>query len=223
MPDLYLSQLTLNPRSRAVQGDLADCHALHQRVMMGFPTTDPSPRATLGILYRLDLDARTGIPCLLVQAHVAPDWTPLQHTEYLATAPLIKSIGETYAAIRTGTRLRFRLQANPTKRVGTGQPGAGKRVELQREPDQMEWLARQGATHGFRVLDARVRGAIGVNGKIHGWQRGEVGAARRLTVGTATFDGALEVIDGMAFLAALRGGIGPAKAYGCGLLSIAPS
>jgi len=36
------------------------------------------------------------------------------------------------------------------------------------------------------------------------------------------FDGSLTVSDESAFIALLRSGIGPAKAFGCGLLSVAP-
>jgi hypothetical protein len=37
MTMLYLSRLTLNPRQSVVQRDLADCYAMHQRILSGFP------------------------------------------------------------------------------------------------------------------------------------------------------------------------------------------
>ena len=43
-----------------------------------------------------------------------------------------------------------------------------------------------------------------------------------VTLRIAGFDGILEVTDAEAFRAALRQGIGPARAYGCGLLTVAP-
>ncbi len=45
----------------------------------------------------------------------------------------------------------------------------------------------------------------------------------RLTFASVLFDGDLVVLDKMLFLEALSGGIGTGKAYGFGLLSIAPA
>jgi CRISPR system Cascade subunit CasE len=39
---------------------------------------------------------------------------------------------------------------------------------------------------------------------------------------TATFEGLLQVTDVQLLAERLLGGIGPAKAYGCGLLTLAP-
>jgi CRISPR system Cascade subunit CasE len=51
--------------------------------------------------------------------------------------------------------------------------------------------------------------------------RGRRGDAT-ITLAGARFDGLLQVVDPTLFRAALATGIGPAKAYGFGLLSIAP-
>lgn len=44
----------------------------------------------------------------------------------------------------------------------------------------------------------------------------------RVTIHTATFEGRLEITDTERFTTTLLSGIGPAKAYGCGLLTLAP-
>jgi CRISPR system Cascade subunit CasE len=44
----------------------------------------------------------------------------------------------------------------------------------------------------------------------------------RVTFHSATFEGRLRVTDATAFSARLLDGIGPSKAYGCGLLTLAP-
>jgi CRISPR-associated protein Cas6/Cse3/CasE subtype I-E len=46
--------------------------------------------------------------------------------------------------------------------------------------------------------------------------------SHKLTLNIVQFDGYLQVIDPDKLLTALRQGIGPAKAFGCGLLSLAP-
>ncbi|MEW6230192.1 MAG: type I-E CRISPR-associated protein Cas6/Cse3/CasE, partial [Bacillota bacterium] len=61
----------------------------------------------------------------------------------------------------------------------------------------------------------------------HGWHpgRGEPGAHRRspLTFAAVEFEGHLTVLDPERFRETLRRGVGPGKAYGFGLLSIAPA
>ncbi|MEV7682334.1 type I-E CRISPR-associated protein Cas6/Cse3/CasE [Streptomyces sp. NPDC088341] len=48
------------------------------------------------------------------------------------------------------------------------------------------------------------------------------GKGHRVTFHSATFEGRLRVTDPTAFTARLLEGIGPSKAYGCGLLTLAP-
>ncbi|QNJ41027.1 type I-E CRISPR-associated protein Cas6/Cse3/CasE [Streptomyces buecherae] len=54
----------------------------------------------------------------------------------------------------------------------------------------------------------------------HSFLKGGQGA--HVTFHSATFEGHLRVTDPEALTARLLGGIGPAKAYGCGLLTLAP-
>ena len=51
----------------------------------------------------------------------------------------------------------------------------------------------------------------------------ESSAGHRLTFASVLFEGVLEVTDAERFRQALEQGIGSAKAYGFGLLSIAPA
>lgn len=48
------------------------------------------------------------------------------------------------------------------------------------------------------------------------------GKGPRVTIQSATFEGRLQVTDPAAFVTRLLEGIGPSKAYGCGLLTLAP-
>lgn len=218
-----LTRLRLNPRSRAVRRDLADCHHMHRTVMGAFPTDHPGqPRAALQVLYRYDLDQR-GRPTLLLQSAICPEWTHLP-ANYLAADPASKSVDEAYAAILAGTELTFRLRANATKRVAAhADPLHGKRVELQTYEEQVAWLGRKAEHAGFGLLHVRtVPGVPDVravqSGKQHGRRRGA-----RLTLAPTIFEGRLRVTDPDRFRDALMNGIGSGKAYGFGLLSIAPA
>lgn len=237
MPDLYLSRLILNPRNREVQKDLANCHRLHQRIMTGFPTVaSASPRAELGVLYRPETDARSGIVSVLVQSLRVPDWSLLRQGEgnqpYLLPLPglenpAVKLISPAIASLRVHDQLRFRLRANPTKRLTTRRPEPredpllGKRVALLKEEDQRAWLHRHAERAGFAVLDVQVRPDRAFGATQTGAQPLAAGG-RRLAFGAVVFDGRLQITDPDAFRQALCHGIGSGKAYGFGLLSLAP-
>jgi CRISPR system Cascade subunit CasE len=242
---MYLSRLILNPRSRAVRGDLANCQVLHRTVMSAFPDLpDAEARARLGVLYRLDADPRTGRITLLVQSREAPDWSRLAPDYLLETGgeppnPACKPLADSYEAIQMGQSLRFRLRANPTRRlarVGPGDRGrVGQRVDLRSEEDQIVWLRRKGEQGGFEVLDVKtdrptVDGLATANvrtvdePKVVGRRRtAEAAGGSALTFGSVLFDGLLRVADAERFRLTLHQGIGSGKAYGFGLLSIAPT
>ena len=130
-------------------------------------------------------------------------------------------------ALRKGQVLRFRLRANPTKKIDTksgpdGQRRNGRRVDLRTEPQQIEWLSRRAGGSGFRLVplgpgsDApAVR--VGASERLRGRT-----ASRLVTVAGVLFEGLLEVTDPDKLRLAIREGIGPGKAFGCGLLSLAP-
>lgn len=250
---MYLSRLVLDPRSRDVRRDLADCHALHQRLLSVFPPLPAAAggvRERLGVLYRVEPPDRGGAPVVLVQSRAAPDWSRLPAGYLLplwpgGVNPACKEVGTYYAALRPGAHLTFRLRANPTKKIDTrsgpdGQRRNGRRVELWREAEQRAWLARKAAAAGFEVLTVQARPGlpdlqgghpvpsppapavqIGATAKVTGWRAGPAGRTR-LTFGAVLFEGELRVVDAARFRQALAEGIGSGKAYGFGLLSVAP-
>ena len=235
---MYLSRLVLNPRSRAVRNDLGDCHNLHRTILSAFPQAQKDQggaRAEFGLLYRADTEVRSGRITLLVQSSAEPNWSRLPK-DYLIDDfdefdnPAVKRVDESYGALGNGIRLRFRLRANPTKRlplliknrVGKER---GKRVEIFGEENQLEWLARKASEHGFRLLAARVNPnvvnvRVNPEGKAIGW-RNRSGPPMKF--GSALFEGELEIIDAEVFKRTLAEGIGSGKAYGFGLLSVAPA
>ena len=229
---LYLSRLRLQPRHRDVQKDLSNCHALHSRILSAFPLlpTPSSPRAEMGVLYRLEEAGR--FPTVIVQSRLEPDWSRLPEG-YLASPAECKRVDDKYSRINQGDRFIFRLRANPTRRIARGnteqaERWRGKRVELQREEDQIDWLIRKGDQHGFKLLSITVRQQavpnlrVLPNNKTHGWRQ-DAGGNRKLTFGSVQFEGVLEVTNRESFMQALEQGIGSGKAFGFGLLSIAPA
>ena len=229
---MYLSRLAINPRSREVQQDLADVHQMHRTVMSAFPHIEAKgdARAGLSILYRLETSERSGQVVLLVQSRACPDWTHLTRG-YLADSggavenPATKDVSGALQTLREGQVLRFRLRANPTRKIETkstpdGQRRNGRRVDLRTEQLQLEWLARRAEQAGFALVPALPDGdvpavRVGAMEKV-------TGRRRRISLATVLFDGLLEVTDPGLFRQAIAAGIGPGKAFGCGLMSIAP-
>src|SRR5262249_1905843 len=123
-------------------------------------------------------------------------------------------------AMQAGQRLRFRLHANPTvrkweyrqERKGRTE---GKRIGLYTEEMQRAWLAGKAQKGGFEVIDMRVTD----HGKVTGRKVGENGTFR-LEHLAVTFDGMLRVTDPNIFTRSIEEGIGSAKGFGFGLLSV---
>jgi CRISPR system Cascade subunit CasE len=233
--ELYLSRIILNPTSKAVMHDLGSPRELHKTLSGCFPKIDgqdgkPSherktPRNVYDLLHRLDQKGESAV--LYIQSNTRPDWHRLSPGYAIRYDD--KKIDHLYTAIKNGDRLQFRLAANPTKRAGKSDDGKERfrdpkkrrRIDIRTEEGRIKWLARKGEECGFRLAQARISDDVVAT---------EVSTERgssfkhdngRVTLGSAVFTGVLEVTDADAFRNALAKGIGPGKAYGFGLMSIA--
>jgi CRISPR system Cascade subunit CasE len=231
---IYLSRLAPDLRSREARRDLDDCMAMHRTLMSAFPdqlSDEGRARAEAGVLYRLDSSGDR--PYILVQSTAPPNWGKLPPKWLRADVPAtVKQIGGVMAGIEVGRRLRFKLVANPTRKIDTktregGTKSNGRRVELRGESECLEWLARKGEQNGFRpsevtaapnVADVRVARELRTTGR----KQMPGGRPSRLTFSGVAFEGRLEVLRIDLFLEGLRKGIGSGKAYGFGLLSLGP-
>ncbi|SDH67917.1 type I-E CRISPR-associated protein Cas6/Cse3/CasE [Roseospirillum parvum] len=144
---------------------------------------------------------------------------------------------------RVGQRLAFSLRANPTvaRRRGDGSrasrrrdvvmeglypldSGAARRdarAGLERTQG-LDWLTARAESRGF-ALDRATDGTPRVT--VDGYRRHRVGrrGGGQAVLSSLDFDGLLTITDPAAFAAALRQGIGPAKAFGFGLLLVRPA
>lgn len=287
--EIYLTKMVLNPQSRKVWHDLSNPQRLHRTISNAFPKIEgqehlphheqDSPRQKYNLLHRLDFDAKEGRAILLVQSSIKPK---TQNNEVDGASRSVlsegysiewesKSVHDKYARIKSGMRLRFRLHANPTKRIGKSDAKAAdlfkesppearykethgkhekrRRVEIigdeskTREQKLVEWLRRKGEVRlekderarkegrdetikmgGYIVVSASVKEGVpnvaaALRGKVQ-FTKNKID--KPVTLDAITFDGILEVTDTDAFRNSLVNGIGTGKAYGFGLLSIAP-
>jgi len=231
---VYLSRLTPNLRSREARRALDDCMVMHRTLMSAFPddlSSNGAARAEAGLLYRVESTAE-GVIVLLVQSVLSPKWTNLPQLWLNPDSePQVKTITEALGRVDSGSLLRFKLVANPTRKIGTktgadGSKNNGKRVELRGEQEWLAWMERKGGQSGFRLKAVRAASHVpdvrsGRDLRATGRKSWPDGSTSRLTFRGVTFEGRLEVMDAALFHASIRMGIGSGKAYGYGLLSLA--
>lgn len=228
---IHLSKLILNPRSRQVQHELADPYEMHRTVTRAFSggtfRINRQENMAAGVLFRVDIHPHTGIPILLVQSHSKPDWSFLftnrkdyliEKTELLQDTenPAVKQVDLHF---RTGQALAFRMRANPTVKKDREGKKQGRREGLVSEEEQLVWLKRKIEGAGGLLVTAQVTNKTKLCGKLFN----EKDDDQRMHFISAQFDGILQVIDPELLLRTVSTGIGPAKAFGFGLLSLAPA
>lgn len=227
---MFLSRLVLNVRESKVRRELSSPYEMHRTILSaGF---DGIPKDQIGrVLFRVDEDRTSRMPSVaLVQTERQPDWLALPRG-YLYDPPEWKMFDPQF---RAGQRLRFRLRANPTKRVASqnetlGPKLAGKRVGLFLETDQVRWFLDKASDGGFTVpgdWEGEESGPKSPNFRMDVIPEGRVWNGKGGFGGwflAVRYEGVLVVSDPAAFRAAVVAGIGPAKGFGFGLLSVAPA
>jgi len=249
---VYLSSIpveTGNDPSRSWPGKLwiGNAYRVHQRLCMAFdgalderhrfvterfapppPPLDAKrkeqpPRSEgVGFLFRIESPIRTrrGLrPRILVQSLTEPDWdAAFGNAPFLVVGEDIE-VRQCQPQHSKGQKLRFRLRANPSvKKKREGKKNSA-RVGLTKPEEQLAWLERKAEQGGFRVL--ALESARG--GYQHSRRSREIDPSRHVHMGVS-YEGILSVADVDQFNRhTLPEGIGPAKAYGFGLLSVAPA
>lgn len=231
---MFLSQLHTDLRDRDARRALGDCHILHTTLMRAFPTLpgEPNPRAAVGLLYRVE-PSREARVCILAQSVTEPDWSRLPAW---CAEDETKPVATLYDRITAGQILTFRLRANPTKYTGKRPEDGGHLINVHREAltdplKQIEWLVHAGGRGGFepvfvhvarRATDGTITGAVDVPDVRIVPEPAVQGSGKR-TLGSVRFEGRLTVRDANQFRHTLADGVGRGKAYGFGLLSVAPA
>jgi CRISPR system Cascade subunit CasE len=138
-------------------------------------------------------------------------------------SPALLALREYSLNLQNGQRLRFKLRANPIKTIKDSSKGTvekkGKiftktaRVPLLHEEQQQAWLERK--LQAFAQLET----LIVQPEPVMYFRKTREGRSGKIQ--TVMFDGILTVTDIEAFNHEITQGIGPAKAFGCGLLSVA--
>jgi CRISPR system Cascade subunit CasE len=242
----FLSKIRINPLRQKGGLLVRNPHVAHGMISGGI-ASDPTHQR---ILWRLDTaDMRR--PSLLVLTETKPDWShivdqagwPHAEGEHFT----IRDYSPLFAHLTLGREFAFRITAhpventiNPDKLTPTQQKRRengdtrGFRLTHRTAAHQLDWFVRRTTNWGFTIPTARRDDAApgmhdtgtpahDVRIVTRNPQRFRKGTSKKMVSLTAvTFEGRLAVADPATLKEKLLGGIGPSKAYGCGLLTLAP-
>lgn len=243
----YLSRIRINPLRAESRKLLASPRALRGAVQGGLPGLPADERT----LWRLDSD-NPYRPQLFVLTTARPDWTHLvenagwpdadgEHYAIRDYTPLLQQVAQ-------GRSFAFRLTANPVQntrhpdkatprqqeRLDAGER-RGLRLGHRTAAAQLTWFLTRTARWGFDIPPApHLDSTRTTDDEVPREVRITTRQRRTFTKGTitpkeahvvmnaVTFEGHLRITDPALFTERLLTGIGPSKAYGCGLLTLAP-
>lgn len=187
-------------------------YQLHQALWRLFPGQEDAER---DFLFRVE-QMQNGVGASVLLQSILQPQTGEQ-------CPLILAQRDYVLNVQNGQRLRFRLRANPIKTIKDCSKGTvekkGKiftktvRVPLLHEEQQQAWLERK--LQDFAQLETLI---VQPEPVLY-FRKAKEGRSGKIQ--TVMFDGVLTVTDAEAFKSQTTQGIGAAKAFGCGLLSIA--
>jgi CRISPR system Cascade subunit CasE len=220
----YLSRVKLNPARRAGRGILGARQVMHAAVLASFPGR-LADRTSERVLWRLD--PQPGELLLYVVSPEQPDFTHLVEQAGWPTLSTWESREYTplLDRLQTGQAWDFRLTANPTRARPAKEGARSQRFGHVTVAQQQSWLAERASRAGFELPpvpgpDGEQRPENGLVVRDRVVDRFTRGAGT-VTLARATFEGRLVVVDPALLRATLTGGLGPGKAYGCGLLTLA--
>lgn len=240
----FLSRIWINPLRGGAQNLLRNPQAMHAAVLGGVSRQPVTER----VLWRIDADVPQR-PGLFVLTHSRPSWEHLVEQASWPSADTPQAQVRDYAPLldklETGRRFAFRLTANPTQStrrpdkltptqqaVRQADPRRSHRVGHRTVAHQLGWLLDRVESWGARIPEARSDfaavepvGQAPLDVRVSGRQRLSFlrKQDKRVTLQQVTYEGHLVVQDPKRLADRLLSGIGRGKAYGCGLLTLAPS
>lgn len=215
---------------------LGNPQVVHAAVLGGLsqqPVTErPLWRLETGSPYRLDL---------LVLTRSTPSWEHIVEQGGWPSSDepqaLVRSYKPLLDRVERGREFAFKLRANPVSVTRhpakpspaqarrLAEPGArGVRVPHRTVANQLSWLTARAEQWGFEIptTDAGAPDVLLVGRDRMSFSKQAEQSRHRVVLSTATFQGRLRILDPERARRSLLEGVGPARAYGCGLITLAP-
>lgn len=233
----YLSRIRLNPLRTKAQAMLRNPQVLHAAVLGCIPEQPVTER----VLWRMETPHAHELN-ILALTHSRPSWESLveQAGWPSADAPqaLVRPYEPLLERIQLGRAFAFRLKANPTSSTkNPAAPTASQKQHLasarprgvtiaHRKPaDQLTWLLTRLDAAGCGIptdtVDGNTIPAVRATDR-HRLRFSKKSGQAPVILESVTFDGLLHVTDPTRLRDALIAGVGSGKAYGFGLLTLAP-
>lgn len=220
---MFLTKMMINPSRRGARQLMASPQALHAAVMAGF--ANGAATGDGRVLWRLDTYSAHRVVLYTVSPG-KPDFTHLVEQAGWPTTETweTRCYDGLLDSLRGGQQWQFRLTANPVRSGRRDGWSDTKPLGHVTAKQQEQWLLDRSVNAGFRVVqsgdllgdNADIDLAV-VDRSVRRFRRKD----GQVTIATATFDGSLEIVDADALRRTLTFGIGRAKSYGCGLLTLA--
>jgi CRISPR system Cascade subunit CasE len=229
---MYLTRFRINTGRVGARKLLASPQTMHAAVMTSFAEAPALSGDNPRVLWRLDRNSNADTHLFIVSP-MRPDLTHLVEQAGWPTTARWDTFN--YASflkhLAKGDTWRFRLTANPVHSIRrhVGEP---TKVTAHLGPShQLGWLLKRQEKAGFKVVEKPPGKQLIPDRDTHDLlirDRRQLRFAKRGSDGqialvAVTFDGRLEITDPDAFRATLTQGLGRAKAYGCGLMTLAPA
>lgn len=204
---MYLSRVLLDISRRKTQVAMVSPNKIHGAVEEAFT------RKQERNLWRID--RLRGQAYLLIVSAERPDLSKIaEQFGYMNDCGESKEYGRLLERIETGSKWHFRLTANPVHSIQGGKK-RGKVVAHTSEKHQLEWLEKQAAKRGFRILPD---GAYIVESNWRVFSKRDLDQKVRIL--EVVFEGNLCVENADVFRNTLINGIGREKAYGMGMITV---
>jgi len=231
----YLSRIWLNPLRTGAQRFIRNPQALHAAVLGGLSRQPVDER----VLWRLETNNQRRAELLvLTQSLPAWDhlieqagWTASQEPQFA-----VRPYDSVLAQVARGREFSFRLCGNPvsatrrpfkpsptqSRHLASSARARGVRVPHRTVTHQLRWLIERAPGWGFRLPeteDGEPDVCIVERSRMVFTKTG--GNGDRIVLQRATFQGRLVIESPDIARASLLNGVGPARAYGCGLITLA--
>lgn len=220
---MFLTRCFLNPARRDTGRLLGSPQRMHAAVLAGFPPGSDSEESGGRVLWRVDEYPRRRVELLVV----SPQPPDLTHLVEQAGWPAggegwqTTSYERFLSSLQKGQSWAFRLVANPVKHGRRPGDKKSRPFALVREEDQIRWLWKRQADLGVSLGDESQPSISVLRQNRRRFDRRSDDKAGRVVVHTVTFQGHLQVDDPVRLRQTLTHGVGRARGYGCGLLTLA--
>lgn len=194
---MYLSKIDLKLSL------LKNPYEWHREIWRLFPEKDGENR---DFLFRLEgIQEENKSLVVLLQSTVPPQQQSKLGRLISGPSPI------NFHSLQEGGVYRFKLVANVTKKIKEADTRRPLRVPLMKEEEQIAWIKRK-FENAADLLEVQIK----INPALYFRKNQMKGKLQ-----TLTFEGFLKIINLPSTIRLLNQGIGPAKGFGCGLLSLA--